>query len=729
MTKALAGLVLLVACGTEPAAPPPPVASVEVTPAAAGVVLGHTLQLTARVRDAAGKELVDRPLTWTSSAPTQGAVSPTGLVTGLALGDSVVIMATSEGKSGNTILAVVIDLAGEWNFTEQIVATIQNLVGELVTVTCNDTGSYQFTQGGADIAGTKAHVGTCLGRLTSNENSEMWPFPIAGHLTSTHIGFVIVANGCRYDGDVTGPPAPRLRGTHSCPNESGSWEATPGGAPVASVAVRWDLQTVVGGAVQLAAVPRDAAGHVLSRAVTWSSDKPSVAAVADDGLVTTLTAGSARITATSEAMSGSAAVTADVVSFESVSAGVYHSCAITPTGAAYCWGWGGNGELGIGFRPTGAPPEIAPLASAESPLAVAGGHTFAFVAAGSRHSCGITSTGEAYCWGDNSLGQLGDGSTTASLVPVRVTGGHQFASVTVGIFHSCGVTTGNEVYCWGDNRLGQLGDGSQSPSASPVPVAANVLFRAVRAGLHHNCGVTTANQAYCWGFDLFGQVGNGTATLAVTSPVEVVGGHSFVAVAAGHVHSCAIALDGAAYCWGEGSLLGDGSGLSRLAPVQVAGGPFATAEGALAAGQEHSCALTPTGAAYCWGHNDLGELGDRSTIDRSTPVQVSGGLNFAAISVGVFHTCGATPPPAAVAFCWGDDGNGQLGADPPESCVSRLNGKTLPCATAPLRVIGQPGAAPASSLRVEGRVQRAAGEPPGLRLPAPSLRLPRAFKP
>jgi alpha-tubulin suppressor-like RCC1 family protein len=745
----LTGLVLLVGCGNEPAAPPPPVASVEVTPSTAGVVIGQTVQLTARVKDAVGNELTDRQVTWTSNAPTQATVSSAGLVTGLALSDTVVITATSEGMRSAGTISVVFDIAGEWNFTEQLIVVVPVSPSLGVGVTCSDTGSYRFTQSGADIAGTKSHVGTCLGQpgvwapVGSWDNTAL-PFPItAGRLTSTRIRFGDGSAGCLYEGDVILTPTPKLTGTYSCPiGSSGTWEATPGGAPVASVAVRWDAQTVVGGAVVFVAVDRDAVGHVLSRPVTWSGDNPSVAIVSDDGLVdpraagsapitATLVyaraAGSARITATSEGKAGSATVTADLVTFGSVSAGGGHSCAVRPTGSAYCWGWGGDGQLGTGFRP----PAGEPLASAETPRAVAGGHAFALVSAGVFHTCGVTPTGEAYCWGDNASGQLGDGSTTSSLFPVRVTGGRPFASVTVGFYHSCGVTTANDVYCWGNNEWGQLGSGgfSFSPSSSPVLVASGLLFQAVRAGLYHTCGVTTTNEAYCWGYGHYGQLGTGSYELAVATPVAVAGGHSFVAVAAGFTHSCAVSSDGGAYCWGAGSLLGDGSGLNQLEPVQVAGGPFAMADGALAAGEERTCALTPAGAAYCWGHNDLGGLGDGSTIDRATPVQVSGGVSFATISVGTFHTCGITT--GAVAFCWGNNADGQLGADAPESCA--INGRALPCATVPVRVIGQPGAATAGSLRVEGRMQRAAAEPsrllralgPGLWLPAPSLPLPR----
>jgi len=359
---------------------------------------------------------------------------------------------------------------------------------------------------------------------------------------------------------------------------------------VAAVAVRQDAQTVVGGAVQLIAVVRDAGGHVLSRPVQWFSETPSAATASNNGLVTMLAAGSARITATCEAMSGEAVVTADLVSFGSVSAGAYHSCAVSAT-SAHCWGFGGDGQLGAGFRS----PAGQPLASAETPLAVAGGHAFAAVSSGSAHSCGVIPPGEAYCWGDNSSGQLGDGSPTSSLVPVHVTGGHQFASVTVGFYHTCGRTTANEVYCWGDNYVGQLGDGSGTPSSSPVLVSGGVLFQTVRAGLAHTCGVSTAHEAYCWGYNPSGQVGNGSTAFKVTAPIAVQGGHSFVAVAAGFSHSCAISSDSVAYCWGAGSLLGNASGLNQVVPVQVAGGPFATADGALAAGQGHTCALTPAG--------------------------------------------------------------------------------------------------------------------------------------
>ena len=667
--------LVVAACGKDTTAPPAAAAYLEITPAAASVVIGRTVQLAATVRDAAGNELPGRTVTWTTNAPTEATVSPTGLVQALALSDTVLITATSEGQSARARLVVVIDITGEWNFTEHVTGV----------VSCSDTGSYRFTRTNENIGGSSIQIGTCIGGgyWSSSDNTNLTDSVSGGRLSSAHITFG-VSSTCAYDGTVTTQPTPKLSGTLACSrNFTGTWEATPGGAPVAAVDVRWDVRTVVGGVVQLAAVARDAAGHVLSRPVQWASDNPSAFPVSATGLVSARAAGSARITATSEGVTGTATVSADPVTFASVSTGIYHTCALTPAGAAYCWGWGGDGQLGTGFRR----PATAPLAAAETPVAVAGGHVFALVAAGYEHSCGITTGGEAYCWGDNSSGQLGDGSNTNSLAPVLVTGGLQFASVTVGVFHSCGRTTGNAVYCWGDNNSGQLGDGSGISSTSPVPAAGGSSFQSVRAGFYHTCGITSANAAVCWGDNTYGQLGDSTLTNRL-APVAVAGGHTFSAVAGGLVQSCAVSPDGTAYCWGSNGHgeLGDGSGADDSVPVQVAGSvAFVTADASLTAGREHSCAVAATGAAYCWGLNYLGQLGDGSTDEAFAPVPVSGNLTFSAISAGPDHTCGVTPGP--IVYCWGMDANGEIG-----TAAGQCSYAEYPCASTPARVTGQPGA-------------------------------------
>ena len=216
--------------GTAPFRPPSAVSYVEVTPAAATVVMGQTLQLTAKVRDSAGSELLDRPVTWRSNAETRATVSAAGLVQALALSDTVLITATSEGKSASARLVVVTDLTGEWNFTEHITGV----------VTCDDTGSYRFTQTRGDIGGSSAQIGTCIGGgYSSSDNTDFDDSVSGGRLSSAHINFAVGSN-CAYEGTVITQPTPKLSGTLAClPDFTGTWAATPGGAPVAAVAVRW----------------------------------------------------------------------------------------------------------------------------------------------------------------------------------------------------------------------------------------------------------------------------------------------------------------------------------------------------------------------------------------------------------------------------------------------------------------------------------------------------------
>src|SRR5204863_266529 len=150
--------------------------------------------------------------------------------------------------------------------------------------------------------------------------------------------------------------------------------------------------------------------------------------------------------------------------------------------------------------------------------------TFTAVSAGLNHTCGVTATGAAYCWGYNDLyGALGDGTTTTRLSPVLVAGGVSFAGGRAGNAYTCGVTAAGATYCWGYNGNGQLGDGTTTTRLSPVLVAGSVSFAAVSAGSVHTCGVTTAGAAYCWGSNNAGQLGDGTTTTR-SSPVLVAGG-------------------------------------------------------------------------------------------------------------------------------------------------------------------------------------------------------------
>ena len=187
---------------------------------------------------------------------------------------------------------------------------------------------------------------------------------------------------------------------------------------------------------------------------------------------------------------------------------------------------------------------------------------------------------------------------------------------------------------------------------------ATLTFRAVSAGGYHACGVTAAGLAYCWGWNDRGQLGDGT-TIDQHRPVRVAGGASYAAVSTRGGYTCGVTAAGAAYCWGSnsGGQLGDGTFDDRSSPVAVLGSLRFVAVSA--GGDRHTCGATTAGAAYCWGRNERGQLGDATTTDRSKPVLVAGEVSFAAVSAGGSHTCGVTA--AGAAYCWGSNVLGELG--------------------------------------------------------------------
>jgi alpha-tubulin suppressor-like RCC1 family protein len=242
-----------------------------------------------------------------------------------------------------------------------------------------------------------------------------------------------------------------------------------------------------------------------------------------------------------------------------------------------------------------------------------------------------------------------------------VAGELAFAAVSAGDQHTCGVTTGGAAYCWGGNGWGQLGDGTRTSRTSPTLVSAALSFAAVDAGYSHTCGVTASGAAYCWGRNFYGQLGDGTRTDRAT-PGPVAGGLSFATISAGGEHTCGVASDGTAYCWGRMfSEFGPGESerIIGLTPTPLPGGlTFAAVDSRYF---YHGCGVTATGAAYCWGVNRYGALGNGTQVNtRENPVPVTGGLAFAAVSVGGYrHTCGVTTGGAA--YCWGSNLRGQVG--------------------------------------------------------------------
>ncbi|MFA7209708.1 MAG: fibronectin type III domain-containing protein [Parcubacteria group bacterium] len=359
-----------------------------------------------------------------------------------------------------------------------------------------------------------------------------------------------------------------------------------------------------------------------------------------------------------------------------------HTCALKNNGTVYCWGYNSAGQLGDNTT-------VAKYA----PVQVLGVGGVGFltsikqVIGGGEHTCAIKTGGAVYCWGKNSYGQLGTDSTADNDVPIQVLNVDAISflsgivQMTAGYNHSCAVQKGGTVYCWGGNYAGQLGNNSTDNKYIPTEVLnvgiINNFSGAIQIenGSTHTCAIKSGGTVYCWGADSYGQVGDSDNANKYT-PVQVlgVGGVGFLTdvsqISAGYSHTCALKTDGTAYCWGYNSYgrLGDNTIISRYTPVQVlgvGGVGFLTDVSQISAGYYHTCALKTDGTAYCWGYNNSGRLGDNTTINRYTPVQVLGvgGVGFltdvSQISAGGVHSCAKKND--GMVYCWGQNTYGQLG--------------------------------------------------------------------
>ncbi|MEU7023836.1 Ig-like domain repeat protein [Streptomyces sp. NPDC046203] len=330
-----------------------------------------------------------------------------------------------------------------------------------------------------------------------------------------------------------------------------------------------------------------------------------------------------------------------------------------PTDIALGWGWNEVGALGDGTTTDRLTPTPVDLPAGVQLTALSAGHGF---------SLGLTADGGVYAWGINNYGQLGDGTTTSSLTPVEVDlpAGVHVTALASGSNHTLALTADGRVYAWGWNAYGQLGDGTTTDRATPVPVdlPAGTTITAVAAGDNGEFSLAATSDGHVlgWGLNRYGQLGNGT-TLDSITPTEasLPAGTQVTDLAAGAGHSLALTSTGSVYAWGlNGSgQLGDGTTTDRHTPVQIL--PAGSGIAALTAGAIHSLLMTTDGRVYAWGDNTFGGLGDGTTTQRNEPVrtQLPAGADAVAIAAGNFHSLALTSDGRI--FAWGLNSRGEVG--------------------------------------------------------------------
>ncbi len=327
-----------------------------------------------------------------------------------------------------------------------------------------------------------------------------------------------------------------------------------------------------------------------------------------------------------------------------VSAGGNHTCAIKNDGSLWCWGDNSFGQLGDGTFQTRTTP-VRVMSSGVS-----------YVSAGGNHTCAVMENGDLLCWGDNQYSQLGDSSLgVSSPYPAFITG--NITKVEAGQNHTCALDANNILYCWGDNTYGQIGEGSSGGTvASPVPITDNIIK--FDPGGTHTCAADNMGKLYCWGANSSGQLGDGTTT-SKTYPISITQEVNLISL--GAAHTCAIYITGELKCWGYNQYgqVGDGTNTNVLSPKVIT---FTATVSPIdiSLGSTHTCIVdSSTKTLWCWGSNNAGQLGLGDTLDRNSPEQLTSIANAAWVSAGGNHTCALDT--AGNLYCWGYHANGQLG--------------------------------------------------------------------
>ena len=550
--------VMLTACGsdttTSPSGgtnnPPPAasVATVDLTPATAEVIVGKTTKLSATPKDANGAALSGRAVTWSSSSNNVATVDATGTVTGVAAGTAT-ISAASEGKSATANITVKLDVPVIPVATVSVAAapdTLEAWDPSAMVATLKDANANILTNRVVRWSVSNPAIATIdsvTGILTGIDRGTVTVTATSeGKVGSTSRVIVIkyrsISAGTMHVCDIASGGIAWCWGLNGAEGRIGSDQL--GSSSMSAVPVRVPGNQKL---AQLATFGRHTCALTTEgKAYCWGYN------------------GWGALGANSSlSQSPTPVAVASNLTFRSISAGSDHACAVTFDNVAYCWGNNDWRQLGTGTAAQSAPVQVTNAIS------------FATITAGASFTCGVATTGSAYCWGANSIGQTGDGKTinygnVFVSAPQAVVGGQTFKSVSLGSQYACGVTTGGQAYCWGSNNS-KFGSGNTSDSSTPVAVSGGLTFRSVSTGYGHACGVTTTDAVYCWGGNGNGQLGAAVQN-GSNVPVRAAGSLLAAEVAASGIgtgsasHTCMISKDRlTVYCFGRDDVgqLGNGS--------------------------------------------------------------------------------------------------------------------------------------------------------------------------
>jgi alpha-tubulin suppressor-like RCC1 family protein len=310
--------------------------------------------------------------------------------------------------------------------------------------------------------------------------------------------------------------------------------------------------------------------------------------------------------------------------FISVEGSYNHTLALKDNGQV--WGWGVNttGELGTG----------AYAAGTSSPVQVVGSHSFSQIFTGYQCSVALKENGQVWCWGANAYGQLGSNNITSYNSPVLVVGAHSFVRLMGGSQNFYGTKDTNIVWAWGRNDLGQLGDGTILNRSSPVLIIGNHSFSEIRTSGYHCLALKDDGQAWAWGANSWGQLGTGSLT-AYSSPVQVIGNHSFIAITAEYEGSSyGLKVDGSLWAWGYNNYgqLGQGNITNYSSPVKVIGNHSFIG---ISTGQQNVRALKSNGAIWSWGNNAEARCGIATAVSYASPVLTVGPMSYTKLYSGI----------------------------------------------------------------------------------------------